>query len=1468
MKKYWLGVLCVCCMLLTLPAAFASEADAPPDTDAAAATLSADITEADAGEIDIAALLAANVGGGPCGADNPDDLYWILDEDGVMTFVGSGAMADYASVEKSFSKSYYYVTTAPWFSYREKIKSVVIPQGVTRIGAYAFYGNYTSGQYGFSALTSVTISDSVTSIGNYAFYNCDTLKEISIPGNVTAIGKDAFAYSDGLTAVTLNEGLTAIGDDAFYSCSKLASMTLPLSATSFGGTVFYGCSALTLKVYQGSDGWKYALRNNVRMTEDGSETVYLGGGSCGAKNSDDLFWRVDVDGTMTFVGSGAMADYKSEERTFSKSYYYVTTAPWFSYREKIKSVVIPNGVTRIGAYAFYGNYTSAQYGFSALTSVTISDSVTSIGNYAFYNCDTLKEISIPGNVTAIGKDAFAYSDGLTAVTLNEGLTTIGEGAFYGCSKLASMTLPLSATSFGSGVFTGCSALTLKVYQGSEGWKYALKNAVKNETIPISTEPALASVTVTPASVVTGGTSQAAAFDENGQALTSGVTWTVTPNIGITIDANGGIVVDSATAAGAYTVSASYNGVVKSATLTVAAPAPTLAYVSLNPASVTVDGTADAKSQAVAIDTNDITMTSGVTWSVAPANNGVAIDANGAITVSANAAAGNYTVTAHLQQSLLTKEAVLTVTRPATPAPTPTPTGNYTLSVLSAQVFPAGTTTYDASAASATSAQPGEIVALTVGFKNDTNAVLDIGAFGARLSYDKDKLELYNLFGNNAYQVGADFSGDWMTSPNVNANNDYVNIASFASGDPVTIAANSQVVMARFAFQVKSGAAAGATQFIFDAARSYVADGANQRVTLAAFAPFTLTVTTPTPTPTTPGPVNVPTIEKLSYPFANSHAGFGYAKDYRIPLERYEHIFGGKVLSKTLYKLAGLWGGNCYGVSTTSAFFHSNADIAANSFNADADAPLKLKLSDNSTTLYMSLQEFIELMQVSQNSPVIQNAYRTHKNQLADLCAAVDEFAKTGANPVVIAVFGPQGGHALLGYKLESVSATQSRLYVYDSNFPQDAGRYLTLSVNASGAATGWYYHLNDKYDWGSAFPGCWISYIPYADYCQVWDTRAAKSAGKPSKLELLTVNDDARIYDMEGMPIATIQDGELITGRDDMFPMITLGLTADGDGQQSQTAAVWLPTDLYTVERVASVSSADGPRLLGENDFKASVTHEEQSADVSTTATKVTFAVDDESQLNMVVIDEQQEGEQYDITLSSSLESAENAEIRLTGTVLAKALKFMQVSGEALYSGISAGDGSDLAAGVTLTIDGQTFVPAKASEKSVPVASFSANGGEGNLSPIPADGNGAFTMPECSFKAPAGMTFRCWRVNETEYQPGQTCVITGDITVVAQWKAAEAPVREYALDKLTRNGGTVSAEVTNRSGAGGVLMIAAYSDSGKFLRCALETVAESRIAKGSAATVTVTLDVSGAKTLRAVMLDAETQKPLSQPISG
>ena len=75
-------------------------------------------------------------------------------------------------------------------------------------------------------------------------------------------------------------------------------------------------------------------------------------------------------------------------------------APWDSQRDKIKKVIIENGVTNIGSYAFNGCVN--------FTSITIPNSVTSIGFGAFNDCWGLTSVTIPSSVTSI--DDFAFSN--------------------------------------------------------------------------------------------------------------------------------------------------------------------------------------------------------------------------------------------------------------------------------------------------------------------------------------------------------------------------------------------------------------------------------------------------------------------------------------------------------------------------------------------------------------------------------------------------------------------------------------------------------------------------------------------------------------------------------------------------------------------------------------------------------------------------------------------------------------------------------------------------------------------------------------------------------------------------------------------------------------------------------------------------------------------------------------------------
>ena len=112
-------------------------------------------------------------------------------------------------------------------------------------------------------------------------------------------------------------------------------------------------------------------------TESGSQTW----------NEDDgLTWTLDADGTMTISGEGTMKSYRLDD------------SPATQKEDSVKKVVIKDGVTSIGDYAFWN--------CSNLTSITIPDSVTSIGKSAFESCSQLASIEIPSSVTSIGERAF------------------------------------------------------------------------------------------------------------------------------------------------------------------------------------------------------------------------------------------------------------------------------------------------------------------------------------------------------------------------------------------------------------------------------------------------------------------------------------------------------------------------------------------------------------------------------------------------------------------------------------------------------------------------------------------------------------------------------------------------------------------------------------------------------------------------------------------------------------------------------------------------------------------------------------------------------------------------------------------------------------------------------------------------------------------------------------------------------
>ena len=126
--------------------------------------------------------------------------------------------------------------------------------------------------------------------------------------------------------------------------------------------------------------------------------------SCGA----NVMCSYDtLTGVLTVSGSGNMSG---------------IPASFNSYKSTIHAVVIPDGITSIGDYAFYGA--------TSLTNVNIPDSVTSIGIGAFSRCTSLTSVNIPNSVTSIGDYAFYGATSLTNVNMPlDSSIYIGEGAF-------------------------------------------------------------------------------------------------------------------------------------------------------------------------------------------------------------------------------------------------------------------------------------------------------------------------------------------------------------------------------------------------------------------------------------------------------------------------------------------------------------------------------------------------------------------------------------------------------------------------------------------------------------------------------------------------------------------------------------------------------------------------------------------------------------------------------------------------------------------------------------------------------------------------------------------------------------------------------------------------------------------------------------------------------------------------------
>ena len=374
------------------------------------------------------------------------------------------------------------------FSWCTSLEEIILPDKLVTIGENAFWNCV--------CLSEVSLPKSVTSIGDSAFMDCTSLKSITIPPVVTNIGRYAVGYYadpsikpiDGftiygkvgsiaeqyaidnslkferqtsgitgdctwnlsgtvltisgngstehfassseapwdlsVTQIIIEEGVTSIQGGAFLrDLPNLESVFMPDSITFLydglfsereNDVIFYCSSESKAAMYA--------------LTHSGVSAKYIRG------TSGDCNWS--LDGTvLTISGNGSMDNYQS---------HYV---PW---GREITEVILENGVTSIGNYAFYE--------CKSLEKINIPESVTRIGNCAMEYCTGLQKIYIPSNVTIIAAGAFEYCENLSLVEGLEGLTEWYQYCFANCKSLTDFVIPKNIKSIPYATFSNCSNL--------------------------------------------------------------------------------------------------------------------------------------------------------------------------------------------------------------------------------------------------------------------------------------------------------------------------------------------------------------------------------------------------------------------------------------------------------------------------------------------------------------------------------------------------------------------------------------------------------------------------------------------------------------------------------------------------------------------------------------------------------------------------------------------------------------------------------------------------------------------------------------------------------------------------------------------------------------------------------------------------------------------------------------------------
>ncbi len=246
------------------------------------------------------------------------------------------------NLEEQYSKSSAFVIKdTVLVQYLGDVGDVAVPEGVTEIGASAFFSRKN--------ITSVTLPESVVRIGESAFAYCLSLEEIRLPDGVREIGAYAFSNCRSLKEIVLPYGVTHIKDATFGNCTALEGVELPDTLTNVDDLAFFGCRSMR---------------------------------------------RILLPASVGSIGEAAFGDCESlAQLTFPEGVTRLSSRVLAGCRSLV-SVGLPRTLTEIGNAAFSACY--------ALKTLDLPNGVTSVGDAAFSYCTELARLTLPRTIQTLG----------------------------------------------------------------------------------------------------------------------------------------------------------------------------------------------------------------------------------------------------------------------------------------------------------------------------------------------------------------------------------------------------------------------------------------------------------------------------------------------------------------------------------------------------------------------------------------------------------------------------------------------------------------------------------------------------------------------------------------------------------------------------------------------------------------------------------------------------------------------------------------------------------------------------------------------------------------------------------------------------------------------------------------------------------------------------------------------------------